>query len=231
MQLEVLAKEAAECTGCDLAATRTRVVFGVGDPGADLMFVGEAPGFHEDQQGIPFVGRAGQLLTDMLGEIGLARDDVYIGNVLKCRPPNNRDPLPTEISACTPWLDRQLESIGPLVVVTLGNFATKYLLETTVGITRLRGRRFKFRGRVLVPTFHPAAVLRSGPTKLQDMRDDFQLIRRSIDAARARIAAGGAAGDLPPGDAEDLGPGQQAATPRSDDNDTEDPDVEQLGLF
>ncbi|MGE5227910.1 MAG: uracil-DNA glycosylase, partial [Planctomycetaceae bacterium] len=117
--LAEVAREAAGCTRCGLAATRTQVVFGVGDPQADLMFIGEAPGFHEDRQGEPFVGAAGQLLTRMLGEIGLAREQVYIANVLKCRPPGNRDPLPGEIEACTPWLVEQVSLIQPRVIVTL----------------------------------------------------------------------------------------------------------------
>jgi DNA polymerase len=135
-----VAAEAAGCTRCRLAQGRTQVVFGVGDPDADLMFIGEGPGFHEDRQGEPFVGAAGQLLTRMLGEIGLTREQVYIGNIVKCRPPGNRDPRPDEIEACTPWLVEQISLIQPRVVVTLGNFATKYVLNTQTGITRLRGR-------------------------------------------------------------------------------------------
>ena len=129
------AADAATCPKCRLAETRTQVVFGVGDPDADLMFIGEAPGFHEDKQGEPFVGAAGQLLTRMLGEIGLRREDVYIANVLKCRPPANRDPLPDEIETCTPWLVEQLSIIQPSLVGTLGNFATKFVLNTSQGIT------------------------------------------------------------------------------------------------
>lgn len=179
------AAEAAGCTRCGLARGRTQVVFGVGSPDAELMFIGEAPGFHEDRQGEPFVGAAGQLLTRMLGEIGLRREDVYIGNILKCRPPGNRDPLPAEIEACTPWLVEQLSLIQPRVVVTLGNFATKFVLQTTRGITSMRGRTYEWRGRTVIPTFHPAAILHGGGEKsrqFQDLRDDFTVIRATLDA-------------------------------------------------
>ncbi|HEV2921118.1 MAG TPA: uracil-DNA glycosylase, partial [Actinomycetota bacterium] len=158
-ELEAVAAEAAGCTRCRLHQSRTQVVFGQGDPHADLMFVGEAPGFHEDRQGLPFVGPSGQLLNRLLEGIGLRRQDVYVCNVNKSRPPNNRDPLPDEIAACRPWLDAQVRLVDPKVVVTLGNFAAKTLLETTTGITRLRGQTYPFQGRVLLPTFHPAAAL------------------------------------------------------------------------
>src|SRR6516225_2046351 len=137
-----LATEASTCTKCPLAEARTQVVFGVGYEHADLVFVGEGPGAEEDRQGIPFVGRAGGLLTRLIEGIGLTRDDVYIANVVKCRPPGNRDPLPVEITACRPYLEAQLDFIHPRVLVTLGNFATKLLLDTKEGITRLRGREF-----------------------------------------------------------------------------------------
>ena len=142
-RLAELAAEAAGCTRCPLAATRTQVVFGVGDPGADLMFVGEAPGRDEDLQGVPFVGRSGQLLDRLLAEeVGLGREAVYIANVVKCRPPDNRDPKPDEIAACRPYLEEQVALIAPNVVVTLGNFATRLLLDTDQGITKLRGRSY-----------------------------------------------------------------------------------------
>ncbi|HEX8133515.1 MAG TPA: uracil-DNA glycosylase, partial [Actinomycetes bacterium] len=134
-ELERVAAEAATCTRCRLHQSRTQVVFGQGDPHADLMFVGEAPGFHEDRQGLPFVGPSGQLLNRLLAGIGLRRQDVYICNTVKSRPPRNRDPLPDEIAACRPWLDAQIRLVDPKVVVTLGNFAAKTLLETTVGIS------------------------------------------------------------------------------------------------
>lgn len=171
-----LGRRAAVCTACRLAATRTQVVFGVGNPTAELMFVGEAPGFHEDQEGEPFVGAAGQLLNRLLGEIGLQRDDVYIANVVKCRPPGNRDPLEDEIESCKVWLSEQLRLVDPTVVITLGNFASKLLLKTEVGITKLRGRAYPWwRGKQLVPTFHPAAALRSGEKTVDEMRKDLAL--------------------------------------------------------
>lgn len=154
------------------------MVFGVGDATARLMFVGEAPGKNEDLQGEPFVGAAGHLLDELLGEIGVARKEVYIANVLKCRPPGNRDPRPAEIDACKGYLREQIRLISPEVVVTLGNFATKLLLKTETGITRLRGQRYDWwLGAVLVPTFHPAAALRGGDRVKNQMRGDFELVR------------------------------------------------------
>jgi uracil-DNA glycosylase family 4 len=188
-ELEAVAAEAAGCTRCRLYQSRTQVVFGQGDPHADLMFVGEAPGFHEDRQGIPFVGPSGQLLNRLLEGIGLRREDVYICNVVKSRPPQNRDPLPDEILACRPWLDAQIRLVDPRVVVTLGNFAAKTLLETTTGITRLRGRTYPFQGRVLLPTFHPAAALHAqgrrtaGPSPLEAMEGDFRVLAELLAAA------------------------------------------------
>jgi DNA polymerase len=182
--LDQAAAAAATCTKCRLAQTRTQVVYGVGDPDADLMFVGEGPGFHEDRQGEPFVGAAGQLLTRMLGEIGLARADVMIANVIKCRPPGNRDPLPDEIDACTPWLVEQISLVQPRLLVTLGNFATRFVLQTQTGITRLRGQVFPWHGRKVIPTFHPAAVLRGGgegSRQWEDFRGDFRLVRETLD--------------------------------------------------
>ena len=163
------------------------MVFGEGDPGADLMVIGEGPGREEDLQGRPFVGRSGQLLDRLLAEeAGLERAEVYIANVVKCRPPGNRDPLPDEIAACRPYLDQQVALISPRVIITLGNFATRLLLDTTEGITRLRGQAFPFGpdGAVLVPTYHPAAALRGGGEVVARMRADF--VR-----ARAALAAGG----------------------------------------
>ena len=179
--LEVARAEALGCTKCALAGTRTQVVFGAGDARANLMFIGEAPGFHEDKQGYPFVGAAGQFLNQMLTTIGLARDDVYIANVLKCRPPGNRDPLPDEIDACKPWLKEQIELVDPRVICTLGNFATRLLLGKQVGITKVRGQRFAWRGRVLVPTFHPAAILRGGGRDAHLVEDDFRLIAKVLE--------------------------------------------------
>jgi uracil-DNA glycosylase family 4 len=181
-----LAEIAHACTKCPLAETRTQVVFGVGDTHADLVFVGEGPGAEEDRQGIPFVGRAGQLLTRLIDGIGLTRDDVYICNVVKCRPPGNRDPLPAEIDACRPYLEAQLDFLAPRVVVTLGNFATRLLLDTKEGITKLRGREYPYRAdhAVLIPTLHPAAVLRNGGTGLAQARADFVLVKRALAHTR-----------------------------------------------
>jgi len=186
--LEVVAAEASTCTKCKLAtAGRTQVVFGMGDPNADLMFVGEGPGAEEDKQGLPFVGRSGQLLDKILfEELGITRESVFIANTVKCRPPGNRDPEPDEIDACRPWLEQQLDLIQPKVVVTLGNFATKLLLETKEGITKLRGKTYPFRGGVLIPTFHPAAVLRGGGEPMAQMRADFIRAKQALAAAGAR---------------------------------------------
>jgi uracil-DNA glycosylase len=179
-----LEHDALGCTKCPLADGRTQVVFGVGNRSADLVFVGEGPGAEEDRQGIPFVGRAGQLLTRLIEGIGLTRDDVYICNVVKCRPPGNRDPQPEEIAACRVYLDAQLDLLEPTVVVTLGNFATKLLLDTKTGITKLRGQEFPWRNAsVLVPTLHPAAVLRSGGSALAQVRADFVAAKRALARA------------------------------------------------
>jgi DNA polymerase len=175
-ELEAYAAQAAGCTRCRLAETRTQVVFGVGSPEADLMFVGEAPGFHEDKQGYPFVGQAGKLLDRLLAGIGLSRADVYIANVLKCRPPGNRDPVPDEIESCEPHLFRQIELIQPLVIATLGNFATKLLSGKQTGITRVHGQeqRTTLGGRdvLLYPLYHPAAALYT-PAMLTVLEQDF----------------------------------------------------------
>jgi uracil-DNA glycosylase len=184
--------EAAGCTKCRLSQGRTQVVFGVGNPSAELVFIGEGPGFHEDRQGEPFVGAAGQLLTRMLGEIGLTREQVYICNVVLCRPPGNRDPQPDEIEACTPWLVEQLSLIQPRVVVTLGNFATRFVLNTQTGITRLRGQVHEWHQRMVIPTFHPAAILHGGGEKSRQfelLREDFLLVRRTLDEMDRAVEA------------------------------------------
>ena len=189
MELVEVEKRALGCTLCRLAEGRTQVVFGEGDPHADLMVVGEGPGREEDLQGRPFVGRSGQLLDKLLlEEAGLERRQVYIGNCVKCRPPNNRDPLPDEITSCRPYLDQQVELIRPVVILTLGNFASKTLLGTTEGITKLRGRTYPIpggSGAVVVPTFHPAAALRGGGEVVARMRADFVRARQTLDASRA----------------------------------------------
>jgi uracil-DNA glycosylase len=175
-ELATFAAEVAGCTKCRLAEGRTQVVFGVGDSDADLMFVGEAPGFHEDQQGKPFVGQAGKLLDRLLAGIGLERDQVYIANVLKCRPPGNRDPQPDEIEACEAHLFRQIALIEPKVVATLGNFATKLLSGKPTGITRVHGveQETTLGGRrvLLYPLYHPAAALYT-PAMLKVLETDF----------------------------------------------------------
>jgi DNA polymerase len=183
------ALEASVCVACRLAQGRTQVVYGVGNSDADLLFIGEGPGYHEDKQGEPFVGAAGQLLNRMLAEIGTRREDVYIANVVKCRPPGNRDPLPDEIEACSPWLAEQVDLIDPHIVVTLGNFATRYVLERPASISRVRGQRFNWRGRTVIPTFHPAAVLHGGgeaSSQMQALRADFQTIKEAL-ADRPRV--------------------------------------------
>jgi DNA polymerase len=178
----------AGCTRCALSKTRTQVVFGAGAADADLMFVGEAPGFHEDKQGVPFVGSAGQLLGKLLAGIGLTREDVYIANVLKCRPPGNRDPLPEEIEACEGHLFRQIELIRPTVVATLGNFATKLLSGKPLGITRVHGQEQEVvlggSRVVLYPLFHPAAALYT-PRMLEVLESDFRRIPELLDRTAA----------------------------------------------
>jgi DNA polymerase len=171
--------EALGCTRCRLAGGRTQVVWMDGNPDSALMFVGEAPGFHEDRQGLPFVGAAGQLLDTMLGSIGLDRSRCTICNVIKCRPPGNRDPMPDEIEACRPFLEAQLRFIKPRVIVTLGNFATRFVLAKQVSISRVRGQRFEINGLTVIPTFHPAAVLHGGGNAspaFKALQDDFRLI-------------------------------------------------------
>jgi DNA polymerase len=175
-ELSAFAEAVSSCTRCALAAGRTQVVFGAGSPTADLMFVGEAPGFHEDKQGVPFVGAAGQLLGKLLAGIGLTREEVFIANVLMCRPPGNRDPQPEEIEACEGFLFRKIELIQPKVVATLGNFATKLLSGKPLGITRVHGREQEVTlggSRVLLyPLFHPAAALYT-PRMLDVLQADF----------------------------------------------------------
>jgi uracil-DNA glycosylase len=177
-------REVADCTRCPLHETRSRAVFGAGDADAELMFVGEAPGAEEDRQGLPFVGRAGQLLNQLLVEIGLTREDVFIANVLKSRPPGNRDPQPEEIEACWPYLERQIQLIEPHVVATLGNFATKKITGSPIGITRVRGtpQIHELAGRTVFvfPLLHPAAALRT-PSLVETLREDFARLRSLLD--------------------------------------------------
>lgn len=174
--------ELGECARCRLHEGRTHVVFGVGDPAARLMFIGEGPGADEDAQGEPFVGRAGQKLNEMIRAIGLEREKVYIANVVKCRPPDNRDPKPDEIATCSPFLVEQIEAIRPRVIVTLGSPATKTLLGTKVGITKLRGTWQSYRGIPVMPTFHPAYLLRAyTPTNRRLVWDDLKAARARMD--------------------------------------------------
>jgi uracil-DNA glycosylase family 4 len=182
-ELDAYAAQTAACTRCRLSEGRTQVVFGNGDPSADLMFVGEAPGFHEDQQGMPFVGQAGKLLDQLLAGIGLSRDMVFVANVLKCRPPGNRDPMPDEIEACESHLFRQVELIQPKVVATLGNFSTKLLSGKQLGITRVHGQEQQVtlggRSVLLYPLYHPAAALYT-PAMLKVLQEDFRRIPELI---------------------------------------------------
>jgi DNA polymerase len=212
--LEAYAAAAAGCTRCRLAQGRTQVVFGSGNPHADLMFVGEAPGFHEDKQGLPFVGQAGKLLEKLLAGIGLQRSDVYIANVLKCRPPGNRDPQPDEIEACESHLFRQIELIEPTVIATLGNFATKLLSGRPLGITRVHGQeqRTTLAGRslLLYPLYHPAAALYT-PAMLKVLESDFARLPELMGAIITEAA--------------------EAPTPDLTLVTAPDAHVEQLGLF
>ncbi len=174
--LRLIREELGDCTRCRLHGGRTTLVYGVGNPDAALMFVGEAPGRDEDLQGIPFVGRAGQLLTRIIEAIDLRRDDVYIANVIKCRPPDNRNPQPDEVRTCEPFLFAQIDAIRPRVIVAMGSFAARTLLRTEDAISRLRGRVFEFRGARLIPTFHPAFLLRS-PDRKRDVWEDMKTVR------------------------------------------------------
>ena len=185
-ELADLGARASVCTDCRLSETRTNVVFGVGRPDADVMMVGEAPGRNEDLEGEPFVGAAGHLLNRLLAEVGMRREEVYIANVLKCRPPGNRDPRPDEIESCKGYLRGQLDLVDPKVVMTLGNFATQLLLRTNTGISRMRGRSYRWwRDKVLIPTFHPAAALRGGERVTDQIREDLALMRSVLDSMNA----------------------------------------------
>jgi len=217
--LRAYAEETAGCTRCPLAATRTQVVFGSGNPDADLLFVGEAPGFHEDQNGVPFVGQAGKLLDRLLAGIGLERSDIFVANVLKCRPPQNRDPQPEEIASCEPHLFRQIELIQPKLVATLGNFATKLLSGKPVGITRVHGQeqRVTLGGNavVLYPLYHPAAALYT-PSMLKVLEDDFARIPGLIERSAA---------------ATPIAPPDGAPTVELEHVSADAPETVQLGLF
>jgi uracil-DNA glycosylase family 4 len=178
--LAAVRADIGDCTRCKLHTLgRRQIVFGVGNPQADLMFVGEAPGADEDVQGIPFVGRAGQLLTKIIEAIDLKREDVYIANVIKCRPPQNRNPEPDEVETCEPFLFQQIDIIKPKVIVALGKFAAQALLRTLDPISRLRGRVYAYRGAKLIPTFHPAYLLRN-PSSKREVWEDMKLVKRLL---------------------------------------------------
>ena len=179
LQLDDIRAEIGNCQRCKLAPTRTHIVFGSGNPDAELVFVGEAPGYDEDQQGLPFVGRAGQLLTKIIESIDLKRENVYICNVLKCRPPENRNPEPDEVASCNPFLRKQLAAIRPKIVCCLGTFAAQTVLQTAAPISRLRGKFFDMDGMRVIATFHPAYLLRS-PEKKREVWEDMKQIRAEL---------------------------------------------------
>ena len=181
--LESIREDLGDCTRCKLHKGRQTLVFGVGNPKADLMFIGEGPGYEEDRQGLPFVGPSGQLLTKIIEAIQLTREEVYIANIVKCRPPSNRDPEPEEIAACRPFLERQVSSIRPRVICTLGRVATQAMLSTEKALGRVRGQVFSFGDVALVPTYHPAYLLRD-PSKKKDCWEDMKLIRALLDERR-----------------------------------------------
>ena len=185
--LEIRA-DLGDCTRCKLHGLgRQQIVFGVGNVSAELMFVGEAPGADEDVKGEPFVGRAGQLLTKIIESIGMTREEVYIANVIKCRPPGNRNPEPDEVSTCEPFLARQIDSIRPCVIVALGKFAAQSLLQSSVPISQLRGQEFAYREAILIPTYHPAYLLRN-PSAKRDVWEDMKRIRTILNAGGASVA-------------------------------------------
>ena len=210
--LDSLERQTAECLKCALGDSRTNLVFGHGNPNADIVFVGEAPGFNEDKQGVPFVGAAGKLLTELLNGIGLSREDVYIANVLKCRPPGNRDPLPEEIAACKPVLLEQLAIIDPKVVVTLGAHATRTILGRNESISRVHGTVFQADGYTVFPIYHPAAALYARSTK-EFLEEDFRKLKEFLSTD----GAGGASTEQTPAASDSEPPDQDDST--------------QLGLF
>ncbi len=192
--LDEVRRDALQCHKCPLCETRNTVVFGVGNPDAEVMFIGEAPGRQEDLGAEPFIGAAGKFLNELLAVAGLKREDIYIANVLKCRPPSNRDPKPAEIEVCTPYLREQVSAIAPDVLVTLGNFATRFILKTDRGITSLRGRAYTAGRFYVLPTFHPAAALYD-KSKGAVMQQDFELLARLLEVERQRKAERLAAAD------------------------------------
>jgi DNA polymerase len=187
MTLQELQASLLDCQRCRLASGRTQVVFGTGNPHASIMLVGEAPGFYEDKQGEPFVGAAGKLLNVLLGSIGLSRSDIYIANVIKCRPPNNRNPQPDEIATCKPFLLNQIQFIKPHLVCTLGNFATQTLLNNKIGISKVRGRAIPLPEFVVFPLFHPAAALHQGNLKAL-LVEDFQKLKDVLETMKQKLS-------------------------------------------
>ena len=185
--LKELEEEVKNCCKCDLYRSRTNPVFGMGNPYAKIMFVGEAPGYYEDLKGLPFVGQAGKLLDKLLGEIGLTREDIYIGNVIKCRPPGNRDPLPHEIEACKPYLFKQIEVIKPRLICTLGRFAFHLLIGKKVSITKYHGKLFKKEETYIYPLYHPAAALHRAPL-LKPLKEDFLRIPQILEKVEKEVS-------------------------------------------
>ncbi len=206
--LEQLHLQTEECLKCALGESRTNLVFGHGNADADIVFIGEAPGFNEDKQGVPFVGAAGKLLTELLAGIGMDREDVYIANVLKCRPPGNRDPLPEEVAACKPVLFEQLAIINPKVVVTLGAHATRTILGRDVSISKVHGTTFQVDGYTVFPIYHPAAALYARATK-ELLEEDFRALKEFLaaddPAAPAKRPAEATAGETAGEDSTQLG--------------------------
>jgi len=178
--LQEFYEEIKDCERCALSKSRTKLVFGSGSSDADIIFIGEAPGYYEDKQGIPFVGAAGKLLDELLEGVGLKRSQVYIANVLKCRPPNNRDPLADEIETCKPYLLKQIEIIKPKIICPLGNFATRLILEKNVGISKVHGQKFQVKDSVVFPIFHPAAALHQ-PAIRKPLEEDFVKLKKLLD--------------------------------------------------
>lgn len=190
VSLEQIRDDLGDCKRCKLHSGRRNIVFGTGNSDADLMFVGEAPGADEDLQGLPFVGRAGQLLTRIIEAIGLRREQVYIANILKCRPPGNRDPQPDEVESCEPFLFRQIEAVHPMIIVALGRYAAQTLLRSTTPISKLRGRFVEYRGGLLIATFHPSYLLRN-PSAKREVWEDMKKVRSTLQAQGSRYYQGG----------------------------------------
>jgi len=233
--LAALREHIGDCQRCPLSVSRTTLVYGSGDPSSRLMFIGEAPGKNEDLTGEPFVGAAGKVLDELLASIGIERSQVYITNLVKCRPPGNRDPEPLEIETCSPFLSRQIELIDPVVIATLGRFSTHYVLQTDAPITVLHGRLFRVGGRRVVPIFHPAAALYDG-SKRAVLEDDFRRLRAVIDRVESGADLGTATADSAPGtgttvDLSSAAPGEGGAATGAVNGLPGTPDPEAPTLF